>query len=171
LSWAELFSTALAFKVFGVAAVVLAVMAVTLKNVFHCALSLAAMFFALSGVFIFLDADFLAVVQILIYVGAIVILMIFAIVLTERITSEAIKQTNQLLIPGFILCAALLVGFVYIIRGAGWPAEVPLVQKETIKVIGRQLLSTHVEAFEVASVLLLAALVGAVFLGKEITRK
>jgi len=171
LSWAELFSTALAFKVFGVAAVVLAVMAVTLKNVFHCALSLAAMFFALSGVFIFLDADFLAVVQILIYVGAIVILMIFAIVLTERITSEAIKQTNQLLIPGFILCAALLVGFVYVIRGAGWPAEVPLVQKETIKVIGRQLLSTHVEAFEVASVLLLAALVGAVFLGKEITRK
>lgn len=171
MSWAELFSTALAFKVFGVAAVVLAVMAVTLKNVFHCALSLAAMFFALSGVFIFLDADFLAVVQILIYVGAIVILMIFAIVLTERITSEAIKQTNQLLIPGFILCAALLVGFVYIIRGAGWPAEVPLVQKETIKVIGRQLLSTHVEAFEVASVLLLAALVGAVFLGKEITRK
>lgn len=171
MSWAELFSTALAFKVFGVAAVVLAVMAVTLKNVFHCALSLAAMFFALSGVFIFLDADFLAVVQILIYVGAIVILMIFAIVLTERITSEAIKQTNQLLIPGFILCAALLVGFVYVIRGAGWPAEVPLVQKETIKVIGRQLLSTHVEAFEVASVLLLAALVGAVFLGKEITRK
>jgi len=171
LSWAEVFSTALAFKVFGVAAVVLAVMAVTLKNVFHCALSLAAMFFALSGVFIFLDADFLAVVQILIYVGAIVILMIFAIVLTERITSEAIKQTNQLLIPGFILCAALLVGFVYVIRGAGWPAEVPLVQKETIKVIGRQLLSTHVEAFEVASVLLLAALVGAVFLGKEITRK
>lgn len=171
MSWAEVFSTALAFKVFGVAAVVLAVMAVTLKNVFHCALSLAAMFFALSGVFIFLDADFLAVVQILIYVGAIVILMIFAIVLTERITSEAIKQTNQLLIPGFILCAALLVGFVYVIRGAGWPAEVPLVQKETIKVIGRQLLSTHVEAFEVASVLLLAALVGAVFLGKEITRK
>lgn len=171
MSWAELFSASLAFKLVGLAAVVFAVMAVTLKNIFHCALALAAMFFALSGVFIFLDADFIAIVQILIYVGAIVILMIFAIVLTERITSDAIRQTNQLLIPGFILCAALLGGFLYVIRGACWSAEVPLIQQETTKVIGRQLLSTHVEAFEVASVLLLAALVGAVFLGKEITRK
>jgi len=171
LSWTDLFSASLAFKLLGLVAVVFAVMAVTLKNIFHCALSLAAMFFALSGVFVLLDADFLAVVQILIYVGAIVILMIFAIVLTERITSEAIKQTNQLLVPASILCAALLGAFIYVIRGAGWSAQVPVVQKETIKVIGRQLLSTHVEAFEVASVLLLAALVGAVFLGKEITKK
>jgi NADH-quinone oxidoreductase subunit J len=171
VSWAELFSASLAFKVLGLAAVLFAAMAVTLKNIFHCALSLAAMFFLLSGVFILLDADFLAVVQILIYVGAIVILMIFAIVLTERITSDAIRQTNQLLIPGFILCAALLGGFVYMIRSAGWSTEVPQVQRETIRVIGRQLLSTYVEAFEVASVLLLAALVGAVFLGKEITKK
>jgi NADH:ubiquinone oxidoreductase subunit 6 (subunit J) len=171
LSLAELFSASLAFKFLGLVAIVFAVMAVSLKNIFHCALSLAAMFFALSGVFILLYADFLAVVQILIYVGAIVILMIFAIVLTERITSEAIRQTSQLVIPGFILCAALLGGFLYVIRTTGWSATVPPVQSETTKIIGRQLLSTHVEAFEVASVLLLAALVGAVFLGKEITKK
>jgi len=171
LNWAELFSTAVAFKLIALVAVVFAIMAVTLKNIFHCALALAAMFFALSGVFIFLDADFLAVVQILIYVGAIVILMIFAIVLTERITSESIKQTNQLLIPSFALCAALLVGFIYIIRGTVWSSQVPPIQAGTVNVIGRQLLSTHLEAFEVASVLLLAALIGAVFLGKEITKK
>jgi NADH-quinone oxidoreductase subunit J len=171
LSWTELFSASSAFKLVGLIAVVFAVMAVTLKNIFHCALALAAMFFALSGVFVFLDADFMAVVQVLIYVGAIVILMIFAIVLTERITSEAIRQTNQLLIPGFLLCAALLGGFLYVIRSTSWSTGAPLAQPETTKVIGRQLLSTHVEAFEVASVLLLAALVGAVFLGKEITKK
>lgn len=171
MSWSELFSASLAFKLLGLTAVVFAIGAVTLKNVFHCALALAAMFFALSGVFVLLDADFLAVVQILIYVGAIVILMIFAIVLTERITSEAIRQTNQLLIPAFLLCAALLCAFVYVIHGAWWPAQVPPAQADTIKIVGRQLLSTQVEAFEVASVLLLAALVGAVFLGKEITRK
>ncbi|MCX5801712.1 MAG: NADH-quinone oxidoreductase subunit J [Candidatus Eisenbacteria bacterium] len=171
MSWAELFSAPLAFKLLGLAAVVFAIMAVTLKNIFHCALSLAVMFFALSGVFVLLEADFLAVVQILIYVGAIVILMIFAIVLTERITSDAIRQTNHLLIPGLILCAALLGAFVYIIGGAGWSVEVPPVQKGSVMIIGRQLLSTYLEAFEVASVLLLAALVGAVFLGKEITKK
>lgn len=171
MSWTEIFSPTLVFVLLGLIAVVFAVMAVTLRNVFHCALSLAAMFFALSGVFILLEADFLAVVQILIYVGAIVILMIFAIVLTERITSEAIRQTNQLLIPGFILCLVLAGGFVYLIRGALLPVTAPPAQKQTIVVIGRQLLSTHLEAFEVASVLLLAALVGAVFLGKEITRK
>lgn len=166
-----LVNASLVFKLVGLVAVVFAVMAVTLKNVFHCALALAAMFFALSGVFIFLDADFLAVVQILIYVGAIVILIIFAVVLTERITSEAIRQTNHLLIPGLLLCASLLGGFVYVIDAARLPAESTPAQAETIRIVGRQLLSTQAEAFEVASVLLLAALVGAVFLGKEITKK
>jgi NADH:ubiquinone oxidoreductase subunit 6 (subunit J) len=171
LNWSELLSAPLAFKFLALSAIVFGIMAVTLRNIFHCALALSAMFFALSGVFVLLDADFLAVVQILIYVGAIVVLVIFAVVLTERITAASIRQTSQLVIPGLVLCLALLAGFLYVIRGASWPSAAGEAQKETIKVIGRQLLSTHVEAFEVASVLLLAALVGAVFLGKEITKK
>lgn len=171
MNWSELLSAPLAFKMLAAAAVVFAIGAVALKNVFHCALSLAAMFFALSGVFVLLDADFLAVVQILVYVGAIVVLMIFAIVLTERITSASVRQTNYLVIPGVLLCIALLAGLVSVIRASSWPSLDSGPQQDTIKIIGRQLLSTHVEAFEVASVLLLAALVGAVFLGKEITRK
>ena len=171
MNWSELLSAPLAFKALALAAVVFAVGAVTLRNVFHCALSLAAMFFALSGVFVLLDADFLAVVQILIYVGAIVILMIFAIVLTERITSASVRQTNHLVVPGALLCLALLAVLVSVIRAAAWPPLTAGPQQDTVKIIGRQLLSTHVEAFEVASVLLLAALVGAVFLGKEITKK
>jgi len=171
MNWSQLFSAPLAFKMLALAAVVFAVGAVTLRNVFHCALSLAAMFFALSGVFVLLDADFLAVVQILIYVGAVVVLMIFAIVLTERITSTSVKQVNDLVVPGFLLCLALLVGLISVVRVASWPSPAGGPQADSIKIIGRQLLSTHVEAFEVASVLLLAALVGAVFLGKEITKK
>ncbi len=171
MNWSQLLGPPLAFKMLAVAAVVFAVGAVTLRNVFHCALSLAAMVFALSGVFVLLDAEFLAVVQILIYVGAIVILMIFAIVLTERITSTSVRQTNHLVIPGVLLCLGLLAGLFSVMRAAPWPPMRAGTAQETVKVIGRQLLSTHVEAFEVASVLLLAALVGAVFLGKEITRK
>jgi len=171
MNWSELLSAPLAFKMLALAAVVFAVGAVTLRNVFHCALSLAAMFFALSGVFVLLDADFLAVVQILIYVGAIVVLMIFAVVLTERITSSSVRQANHLVIPGALLCLALLAGLISVIRVSAWPALETGPQQDTIKIIGRQLLSTHLEAFEVASVLLLAALVGSVFLGKEITKK
>jgi NADH:ubiquinone oxidoreductase subunit 6 (subunit J) len=171
LSGTELFTAPLVFKVLAALTVVFAVMAVVLRNIFHCALALAAMFITLSGVFVVLDADFLAVVQILIYVGAVVILVIFAVVLTEKLTSTTIRQTNQLVIPGFLICAALLVGTLYVVRAASWPVDVPLAQEGSIYLIGRQLLSTHLEAFEVASVLLLAALVGAVYLGKEITKK
>ncbi len=171
MNWSQLLSAPLAFKALALVAVVFAVGAVTLRNVFHCALSLAAMFFALSGVFVLLDADFLAVVQILIYVGAIVVLMIFAIVLTERITSTSVRQANQLVIPGFVLCLALLAGLFSVIRVAAWPSSEGGPQADSIRIIGRQLLSTHLEAFEVASVLLLAALVGAAFLGKEITKR
>ena len=107
----------------------------------------------------------------LLAVGAIVVLMIFAVVLTERITSSSVRQANHLVIPGALLCVALLAGLISVIRVSAWPALETGPQQDTIKIIGRQLLSTHVEAFEVASVLLLAALVGAVFLGKEITKK
>ncbi len=171
MSGTELMTAPIVFKVLAGLTVIFALAAVTLRNVFHCALAMAAMFILLSGVFVLLDADFLAVVQILIYVGAVVILVIFAVVLTEKITSETIRQTNRLVVPGLLLCAALLVGTVYVIGRASWPFEVGPPQEETIKLIGTQLLSTHLEAFEVASVLLLAALVGAVFLGKEITKK
>ncbi|KPJ61654.1 MAG: hypothetical protein AMJ46_00790 [Latescibacteria bacterium DG_63] len=171
MSGTELLVAPLVFKILALLTVIFAVMAVALRNVFHCALAMAAMFILLSCVFVLMDADFLAVVQVLIYVGAIVVLVIFAIVLTEKISSETIRQTNQLVIPGFLICAALFVGALYVIRGAGWPSDVPAVQHDTIKLIGTQLLSTHLEAFEVASVLLLAALVGAVFLGKEINKK
>ncbi|UCF78814.1 MAG: NADH-quinone oxidoreductase subunit J [Candidatus Eiseniibacteriota bacterium] len=167
----EFLNAPLVFKMLAALALLFAVLSVTLRNVFHCALALAAMFILLSGVFVLLDADFLAVVQVLIYVGAVVILMIFAIVLTEKITSETVRQTNQLLVPGFLVCVATLAGALYVLTRVPWPSGSPAAQKETIKLVGTQLLSTHLEAFEVASVLLLAALVGAVFLGKEITRR
>ncbi|MFH0778645.1 MAG: NADH-quinone oxidoreductase subunit J [Candidatus Eisenbacteria bacterium] len=171
MNWSGFSVASLAFKGLAFAAVVFAVAAVTLRNIFHCALALAAMFIALSGVFVVLDADFMAVVQILIYVGAVIVLMIFAIVLTERMTSQAVRQTNHLVVPGLVLCTVFLLGAIYVILGAGWSLEPPPVQRDSMRIIGRLLLSTHVEAFEVASVLLLAALVGAVFIGKEITRK
>ena len=84
-------------------------MVVTLRNVFHSALFLVLAFFMVAGIYLMLNAEFLAAVQVLIYVGAVTILMLFAIMLTYQIQSASIKQTNQQVIPAGIISALFLV--------------------------------------------------------------
>jgi NADH:ubiquinone oxidoreductase subunit 6 (subunit J) len=159
------------FLVFGLGAVVFAVMAVSLRNIFYCALSLIGLIFCSSAVFVLLGADFLAVVQILVYVGAIVVLFLFSIVLTERIASRAIKQTNEQKVISGVLGLLVLVIVAYVVVRAQWPAVPQAMREATVGVIGEDLLTTYLEPFEVASVLLLAALVGAVVLARERVKK
>jgi NADH-quinone oxidoreductase subunit J len=159
------------FTLFGVGAVAFAVLAVSLRHIFYCALALIGLIFCTSAIFVLLGADFLAVVQILVYVGAIVVLFLFSIVLTERIASRSIKQTNEQ--KGVsALVGVIVFGMVaYIATREHWPT-VPLAEMDaTVNAIGRDLLTTYLEPFEVASVLLLAALVGAVVLGRERVKK
>jgi NADH-quinone oxidoreductase subunit J len=159
------------FVLFGLGAVAFAVMAVSLRHIFYCALALIGLIFCTSALFVLLGADFLAVVQILVYVGAIVVLFLFSIVLTERIASRSIKQTNEQ--KGVSALVSIIVfGVVgYIAARERWP-EAPAGEMDaTVGAIGRDLLTTYLEPFEVASVLLLAALVGAVVLGRERVKK
>jgi len=150
---------------------VFAVMAVSLRNVFYCALSLIGLIFCTSAIFVLLGADFLAVVQILVYVGAIVVLFLFSIVLTERIASRAVKQTNEQKAISAVLGVFVLAIVVYAVSRTEW-REIPgAVRESTLRVIGRNLLTTYLEPFEVASLLLLAALVGAVVLAREKVKK
>jgi NADH:ubiquinone oxidoreductase subunit 6 (subunit J) len=83
-------------------------MVVTLRNVFHSALFLILAFFMVAGVYITLSAEFLAAVQVLIYVGAVTILMLFAIMLTYQIQSNSIRQVNEQVIPAAIISALFL---------------------------------------------------------------
>jgi NADH-quinone oxidoreductase subunit J len=159
------------FLLFGAGAVLFAVLAVSLRHVFYCALALIGLIFCTSGLFVLLGAGFLAAVQILVYVGAIVVLFLFSIVLTERIASRSIKQTNEQ--KGVsALVAVIVFGVVAYISARGhWPAAPAGGMGTTVNVIGRDLLTTYLAPFEVASVLLLAALVGAVVLGRERIKK
>jgi NADH-quinone oxidoreductase subunit J len=159
------------FLAFGLGAVVFAVMAVSLRNIFYCALSLIGLIFCSSAIFVLLGADFLAVVQILVYVGAIVVLFLFSIVLTERIASRAIKQTNEQKFISGLLGTLVFVIVAYIVVRTQWPAVPAAMHEATVGVIGKSLLTTYLEPFEVASVLLLAALVGAVVLARERVKK
>jgi NADH-quinone oxidoreductase subunit J len=161
----------LAFLAFGLAAIVFAVMAVTLRNIFYCALSLIGVIFSTSALFVLLGADFLAVVQVLVYVGAIVVLFLFSIVLTEKIASRAVRQTNEQRTISAVLGAVVFAIVAYVAVRAHWPAVPVAVRKATVGLIGENLLTTYIEPFEVASVLLLAALVGAVVLARERVKK
>jgi NADH:ubiquinone oxidoreductase subunit 6 (subunit J) len=88
--------------------VISAILVVTLRNVFHSALFLVMTFFMVAGVYLMLNAEFLAAVQVLIYVGAITILILFAIMLTHKIQSSSITQTNQKVIPAAIISLLFL---------------------------------------------------------------
>ena len=82
---------------------VCAILVVTLRNIFHSALFLVLTFFFVAGIYLMLRAEFLAAVQVLIYVGAVTILILFAIMLTYQIQSRSIRQVNEQVIPAFII--------------------------------------------------------------------
>ncbi len=143
------------------------VMVVSLKNIFHCALFLVLSLFGVAGIYILLSAEFLAAVQVLIYVGAITILMIFAIMLTAKLYSAKIRQSNEQVIPGIIIVAALLVATIVTLSRTAWKLSDAAPQVESTVGIGRMLLTKYVLPFEVVSVVLLSALIGAIVIARR----
>lgn len=98
----------LLFYVLAAVIVISAMLVVTLRNVFHSALFLVLAFFMVAGIYLTLHAEFLAAVQVLIYVGAVTILMLFAIMLTYQIQSKSIRQINEQVIPAALIAAIFL---------------------------------------------------------------
>ena len=98
----------LLFYILAAIIVISAFLVVTLRNVFHSALFLVMAFFMVAGIYLMLNAEFLAAVQVLIYVGAVTILILFAIMLTHKIQSDSIKQTNEKVIPSAIISLIFL---------------------------------------------------------------
>lgn len=144
-----------------------AVLVVTVRNLVHAALWLIATLFGVAMLYVLLEAGFLAVVQVVVYIGAIAILFIFAVMLTRRDLLSQTSQTNANWPVALGVSALALVGIAFIVRGFIFsldriPAPVP---DNTLELLGQALISPNlfVLPFEVASVLLLAALVGAVY--------
>jgi len=144
-----------------------AVMVVSLKNIFHCALFLVLALFGVAGIYILLSAEFLAAVQVLIYVGAITILMIFAIMLTAKLYNARIKQSNEQVIPGIIIVAALLVATIFALTRTAWKLSDQAAAVQSTVGIGRLLMTEYVLPFEVVSVVLLTALIGAIVIARK----
>jgi NADH-quinone oxidoreductase subunit J len=146
---------------------------VSVHSVFHAALFMVACFTGIAALFITLGAGFLGIIQILIYVGAIAVLMIFAIMLTPRVMQQTdqSRYTSQ-----WPLAAALAMGLVLLLSGpllgTPWPIaqEGPGAREYAIEV-GQAFMNPGLDGyllpFEVASVLLLVALVGAIVIARE----
>jgi NADH-quinone oxidoreductase subunit J len=151
----------------GIAVVVLgASLGVVLaRNLFHSVLWLALALVGTAGLFVLLHAEFLAAVQVLLYAGGVVTIVVFAIMLTERLVGSSLTQTNRGIVAGAVAATAVFVGLAWTILGAVSPAAAPAPQLTTAS-LGRAVLTEWVLAFEVLGLLLLAALLGALYLAR-----
>jgi len=140
---------------------------VTSKNLFHSALFLVLSFVGVAGLYILLEAGFLAAVQILVYVGAISILIIFAIMLTRRLMAKDLVQRNAQWGISALVALLLFALLGFVLLRVNWPVVGGDVSAESISILGQKLMSTYAVPFEVASVLLLVALVGSIIIARE----
>jgi NADH:ubiquinone oxidoreductase subunit 6 (subunit J) len=138
---------------FGVAAV---------RNLIHAVVLLIASFVGVAGLYVTLSADFIAVAQVLIYIGAISVLILFAIVLTP--TASRDNAETFLRTPALALAALVAVTLSYVAIDTSWPVVDRAGFGETASVIGEALLKKYVLPFEIASALLLVAIIGAIIL-------
>lgn len=146
---------ALAIVTVGSAAVV-----VLSRTLIYSAFSLLFTFFGVAGLYVLLGADFLAATQLLIYVGGILVLLLFGVMLTHKIYDLDLKGETTQLAPGAIVATGLFVILAATAVRTQWTA-VPRLPAPTTREIGRLFLGQYLLPFEAASVLLLVALMGA----------
>ncbi|MBI4295285.1 MAG: NADH-quinone oxidoreductase subunit J [Chloroflexi bacterium] len=158
----------ISFWVLAVVAVMAALAVVLVRNVFRAAMLLALCFLTVAGLYITLSADFLAMVQVLIYVGAIGVLIVFAVMLTREVQHGS--PSNHLRLPALVFGALLLVAMIVAVVGTNWQVATNIVDQPTTAGIAQALFDKDtgfVLPFEIASVLLLAALLGAIVLARD----
>ncbi len=159
---------ALAFYVLATIIVVSALLVVFARDIVHSVLWLAVCFVAIGGLFLTLNADFLAAVQVMVYAGAVCIMVVFGIMLIRRtdmghsnLFNSQTKIAAAVVAVVIVLCGALSAKTQWLLSGAPVP-------ENTVESIGTLLLSKYVIPFEVAALLLTVALIGAIVLAKEV---
>ena len=154
------------FYILAVIMVGSAIAAMSLRNLVHCALCLAASFIAMAGLFLQLNAPFAAFAQILVYVGAVAILIVFAILLTRNSEEQPQKRTRAL-IPSLgitILLGGTLVTMIVGSSRFNWPASE---FNPSVSGLGKLLMTTYLVPLQIIGVLLTAALIGAIIIALQ----
>lgn len=162
--------TTLAFYFFAALTLGFGAVVVMSRNILHAAFSLLFTFFGIAGLYVLLFADFLAITQIMIYIGGILILIIFGVMLTTHITGVDVKsgRTGSIQLGGAVLVTlALAATLIMIATGTAWNESPAPEVTSTAELIGTSLLTRYLLAFEAASMLLLIAIVGAAFIARK----
>jgi NADH-quinone oxidoreductase subunit J len=171
-----LIATNVAFGVLALAATVAALKVVTTKNVVHAALYLVMVLASVGGLFILLLAEFIAAVQVLVYIGAIVVLFLFGVMLTRAKLGDEPRLDNDQRGIAALVSLGLLGVLGYVLIDFFGDDELPrlegvtreaITEAQGTKAVGDALFSTYLVPFEVAGVMLLAALVGAIVLARR----
>lgn len=169
--------TDIAFWVVALSTIVAALAVVVIKDLFRAALFLIMAFLGVAGMFVLLRAEFLAVVQVIIYVGAISVLIIFAILMTRDVKLG--NQPNRFQVSAALLAGIFLLVVTFVVYNTSWnhlnDSNLPTktivavgeIYSNTLPSLADLLLRDFVLAFETASVLLLAAIIGALVLIRE----
>jgi NADH:ubiquinone oxidoreductase subunit 6 (subunit J) len=168
------------FAVLALATLVGAFKVITTRSIIHAAFWLFPVFAGVAGFYLYLGAQFLAAMQVLIYIGAILVLIVFAVTLTRNATSTDDAQTNGFFFPVVLAAIVFLFSLGSTVLSQIWPMEsvgaidtLPLssavqgVVVSDVSALGLVLLSQYLLPFEIASVLLLAAMVGAIVLARK----
>jgi len=158
---------AAAFWILAIVAVVAALCVVIVRSVFRAALALLLCFVAVAGIFVTLSADFLAAIQILVYVGAVGVLIILAIMVTRDFQHGSL--TNKLKIPAFIIAVVFTGVISYAMLNTAWPISSVPPQEPTTMTLAVKLFGEggFLLPLEIAPILLLVAIIGAIVLVRE----
>lgn len=166
----QMSGTFLVFAVLSLLTIGGAVFMISFTRVVHMVISLGVTFLSIAGLFVLLEAEFVAVSQVLIYSGAISILMLFGIMLTRHdAADEGISKANKGWLSFLAVAVFFVIGF-WAIQSTPWvatPGNPPASQDHNVVQLGTEIFTKFVIPFELTSVLLLVALVGAIILAKK----
>jgi len=154
-------SEAVIFYAFAMITVGSAAVVVAARSLIYSAFALLFTFFGVAGLYVLLGADFLAATQLLVYVGGILVLLLFGVMLTHKLYDLDLRSENVQFLPGAIVSAGLFAFLVGIFRKTAWAVGPGRPPAPTTAEIGRLFLGPYLLPFEAASILLLVALMGA----------
>ncbi len=157
----------IAFYIFSALTIGTAIVVVFEKNIVRSAFALFFTLFGVAGLFVLLGADFLAGLQILLYAGGILVLILFGVMMTHKIVDIDIKTGRIQILPSIIAGIIIFIFLFIIITKMPWKIVSNSYYYHTTKPLGKLLLSTYILPFEIASVALLAALIGAIYLARR----
>ena len=158
-------AVSLAFYVIAAVTAGSALLVVTLRNLLHAVLFLVLTFLGMAALYITLNAEFLAGVQVLVYAGAITILMIFAVMMTRNAVTEG-NLPNRMQGPALLVALSTFAVMTLVLYGTHW-GVVPVAPAPASGDLADALFTLYALPFEVVSVLLLIAMIGAIVLARE----